>query len=372
MFLMPFDTTGKLGQGQTGLSFANAVRGSLQCGVIFVDEHQHCFALTSETLELLGLDAGPAGDFPLSKLAAPLQQLVRETFKSGKAINGRPLELDLPSATTKKVFVNISPMPAARQKGLLVVLKDVSPAKQFEPNIWQLDRLATIGTLSASMAHEIKNALVAGRTFVELLIEKHHDTELTEVVRRELGRIDTIVSRVLNFAGAPNPSGFDTVGIHELLEHSLKLVQPHLESKGIALERSFMAKPDAVNGDSNELQQAFVNLLLNAVESMGSQGVLTVATEITKAKSSRDPKRASSSAPMIQVSIKDTGTGISHEAMTHLFEPFFTTKPAGTGLGLPITQRLIEEHRGTISVQSAPGQGATFQVVLPATSNHKP
>ena len=372
MFLMPFDTTGRLGQGQTGLSFANAVRGSLQCGVIFVDEHQQCFALSGETLELLGLDASQTGDFPLSKLAAPLQQLVQEASNSGKAINGRPLELHLQSGTTKKVFANVSPTPVARQKGLWVVLKDSSSAKQFEPNIWQLDRLATIGTLSASMAHEIKNALVAGRTFVELLIEKHHDSELTEVVRRELGRIDTIVSRILNFAGSTNTSGFNTVGIHELLEHSLKLVQPHLESKGIALERSFLAKPDVVNGDSNELQQAFVNLLLNALEAMGSQGLLTVSTEITNSESSENLKRVGSSAPMIQVSIKDTGTGISAEAMTHLFEPFFTTKPAGTGLGLPITQRLIQEHRGTISVQSAPGQGATFMVLLPATGNHHP
>ena len=152
----------------------------------------------------------------------------------------------------------------------MLVLHDLTPARQLEERLEQLDRLANIGTLAAGMAHEIKNALVAGKTFVDLLLEKHQDAELVEVVRREMGRIDAIVSRMLKFAGPARPA-FSEVRLHEVLEHSLRLVQPQLEGKAIVLSRSFQAAPDRVSGDDYQLQQAFVNLFLNALEAMGPQ-----------------------------------------------------------------------------------------------------
>ena len=129
------------------------------------------------------------------------------------------------------------------------------------------------------MAHEIKNALVAGKTFVDLLLEKHQDAELVEVVRREMGRIDAIVSRMRRFAGPARPA-FREVRLHEVLDHSLRLVQPQLEGKLVSVNRSFQASPDLLHGDDYQLQQAFVNLFLNALEAMGPNGTLSVATDI--------------------------------------------------------------------------------------------
>src|SRR5207245_8400399 len=159
------------------------------------------------------------------------------------------------------------------------LLADSHAAGRREQELRRLDRLASIGTLSASMAHEIKNALVAGKTFIDLLLEKHQDAELVEIVRREMGRIDSIVSQMLRFAVPAKPT-FSTIRLHEILDHSLRLVQPQLEGKSISLSRSFQAASDLVNGDDYQLQQAFVNLFLNALEAMGPNGTLTVATDI--------------------------------------------------------------------------------------------
>jgi signal transduction histidine kinase len=226
----------------------------------------------------------------------------------------------------------------------------------------RLDRLATIGTLSAGLAHELRNALVAGRTFVELLLEKQLDVELAAVVRREMERIDALLSQMLKFA-APGKPSFGTLRLHELLEHSLRLVKPQLEDKTIALDRQFSAPCDQVQGDKFQLQQAFLNLFLNAIESMGAKGTLKVTTGPAESEASTP---ADSGGPIrLCVTVADTGAGISPENIGRLFEPFFTTKPHGTGLGLPIARRIVQEHGGDLKVESQAGHGATFTVVLP-------
>jgi two-component system NtrC family sensor kinase len=217
------------------------------------------------------------------------------------------------------------------------------------------------------MAHEIKNALVAGKTFIDLLIEQNKDSELVEVVRREIARIEAIVSRMHKFSG-PGRAEFGQVHLHEVLDHSLRLMEPQLASKSAVLNRSFRADPDLLLGDDYQLQQAFVNLFLNALEALGPNGTLSVTTETCAPGASSAKRGDTVNGPHIRVAITDTGVGILPENMVHLFEPFFTTKPHGTGLGLAITRRIIQEHQGAVSVESHPGQGTTFQILLPAAA----
>jgi two-component system nitrogen regulation sensor histidine kinase GlnL len=253
-----------------------------------------------------------------------------------------------------------------KDSGAVLVLHDLTPARQVEQHIQQLDRLASIGTLAAGMAHEIKNALVAGKTFLDLLLERHKDAELVEVVRREMERIDTLVSRMRKFAGSPRPA-FREVSLHEVLDHSLQFVQPQVEAKVVSLNRSFQAAPDVLHGDDYQLQQAFVNLFLNAVEAMGPNGTLSVATDLLPPGPAPGKPADPADPAHLRLTIKDNGIGVSPENMQRLFEPFFTTKPNGTGLGLLITRRIIQEHRGAISVQSELDKGTVFQILLPAS-----
>jgi len=196
---------------------------------------------------------------------------------------------------------------------------------------------------------------VAIKTFVDLLPQKGQDLELAGVVSRELQRINAIVTQMLRYA-SPRGAAFTTVHVHELLDRSLGVLHHQIAGKLICLQRRYEAPVDAVRGDDAQLQQVFMNLLLNALEAMDTKGSLTVATETTGGKSGT---------PLLFIHIRDTGVGIARENLGRLFEPFFTTKQNGTGLGLAISQRIASEHQGTIQARSEIHQGSTFSLSLP-------
>ena len=342
---------GKLDPGREGLNLANLLRDSLVCAVVVVDAKQRLNLLAGATEEILGLKQQRARH-SIIDLPEPLQKLAREAMASGQAALDREIKLTIPRKGVHNLEVSAVPLrPGAKDSGVALVMRNLTSPKWLEHDLRRLDRLASIGTLAAGMAHEIKNALVAGKTFVASLLEKHQDTELVTIVRREMDRIDSIVSQMLKFASTPRPE-FAAIHLHDVLDFSLRLVDPHFKGKSIVLNRAFRASADIVEGDDYQLQQAFVNLFLNSLEAMPPHGTLTVGTGPSNDRS-------------LQVTVSDTGSGISPEIIDRLFEPFFTTKPNGTGLGLPITRRIIYEHGGSIRVESQPNKGATFTILLP-------
>jgi PAS domain S-box-containing protein len=351
-----------------GTSFASVLGDALVCGVMLIDGRERISHVSEEARRMLGLHGKAADAVSPGDLPPAFQQLVREALVSAKPVSGREVELKGQRGGSTTLRISLSPWPSdAARPGVAVVLNDLTTAKRLEQNLWHVDRLASLGTLSASMAHEIKNALVAGKTFVDLLLEKHQDAELVDVVRREMGRIDGIVSRMLKFVGPSRPA-FAEVGLHEVLDRSLRLVQPQLEGRLVTLNCSFEAAPDRIRGDERQLQQAFVNLFLNALEAMGENGALTVATEsITQGDGSAGQEEVTGQA-RLRIIIQDTGTGIAPEHLARLFDPFFTTKPSGTGLGLAITKSIIQEHHGEVSVESHPGKGTTFRITFSAVT----
>ena len=228
-------------------------------------------------------------------------------------------------------------------------------ANDLSENLLRLDRLANLGLVSANVAHEIKNGLTAIKTYVELLLEKGGDTEMAEVVRRELTRIDGLTTAMLRLS-APKSATLATVQIHQVLDHSLRLLEHQMSGRMIELRREYGATPDTVHGDESQLQQAFMNLVLNGIEAIGRNGELTVRTELATHAPGRNG---------LKIYFSDTGPGIAAENLSRLFEPFFTTKKNGTGLGLAISQRVAEDHQGNIQVVSEVGSGSTFIISLP-------
>jgi signal transduction histidine kinase len=228
----------------------------------------------------------------------------------------------------------------------------------LEENLQRLDRLANLGTLSAGIAHEIKNALVPIKTFVELTLQKSDDKDLAIAVERELKRLDSLVTQMLRF-GVPRPTAFASVQVHDVLEISLRLLQHQISGKMISVTRDFRALPGVIHGDESQLQQVVMNLLLNALESMGLSGTLTISTEIIQDHAG---------AHLLKINVQDTGMGITKENLARLFEPFFTTKKNGTGLGLAISQRVAREHHGKIEAQSEIGKGSIFTISLPVAT----
>ncbi len=242
--------------------------------------------------------------------------------------------------------------------GVIVAVYDLTSVQEVSSNLTQLVGLASIGTNAAELAHEIKNAMVAINTFVDLLVSKHQNDELAPIVSREIHRIDHIVAQMLRVS-KPMPAELRPVRIHDLLDHALTMAQHRLSAAGIELVRRFDADPDAIRGEAGQLEQAFLNLIYNAVDAMGRHGTLTVSTQLISALER---------APIVRLSFGDTGVGIGPEEMEQLFVPFRTTKPNGNGLGLVVTQRIVVNHGGTIQVTSRPGGGTTFTLELPSAA----
>jgi len=235
-----------------------------------------------------------------------------------------------------------------------------------EAAMLQAARLAAVGQLAAAVAHEINNPLYAVRNCLYLheqdLPAELRDSEFMTLARDELTRIAGIIVRMRDFY-RPDRSELTPCDLNQVLEETLALAHLNMRHTGIKL--IFTPAPDLLRvvGNSDQLRQVFLNLILNAIDAMPQAGTLTVRT------------LAGSTVALVEV--QDSGVGIPEEIRARLFEPFFTSKPAGTGLGLAISAHIVTQHGGQIEVESTAGQGSTFRVVLPvqpsasATRNRK-
>jgi len=246
------------------------------------------------------------------------------------------------------------------------------------------EKLASLGTMAAGMAHEIKNPLVSLRTFTQLLQQKWEDKDFrakfSSIIPHEIERINRIAESLLKF-GKPMKPELSKVEVNDLLEEVLLLFESETKKHNIRVTKKLAGLPQ-ITGDAGQLQQVFVNIVKNAIEAMHTKGgeliVKTDVGEVVKlGKIGREGKRKGEEIiwgedqelekpiPVVFIEVSDTGEGIPEENLKSLFDPFFTTKMTGTGMGLPITLRIIEEHNGSIKVRSQTGKGTTFIITMP-------
>ena len=222
------------------------------------------------------------------------------------------------------------------------------------------DRLASIGEMAAGIAHEIKNPLagIAGVIQVikkDMLVGDQKKAVLDEVLS-QVERMDKAVRNLLSFARPPEPK-MTLVDINELIGKLLDFLAPQFAKNSILAERRLATGLPWLTLDPDLVQQALINIALNAIQAMPEGGKFIVETKATK---------PSGEAPgSVEIVFIDSGKGISAENLSRIFGPFFTTRQQGTGLGLSITQRIIEQHNGEINVTSAPGKGAAFTISFP-------
>ncbi len=258
--------------------------------------------------------------------------------------------------------------------GALVIFTDMTELKLMEEQIRRSDRLSSIGTLSAGMAHEIKNPLVTIKTFTQLLPDQYQDPEFRQtffdLVSQEVKRIDALVNRLLNFA-RPAKVTLTPLSLHEVIDGSLHLIAQQLAQKGIRLDRHLDAEQHIVSADTDQLNQAFVNFLLNAVDAMERGGTLTVRTSLALFSPETPQIGGARNGPRILLDIADTGSGIQADYLDRIFDPFFTTKAHGVGLGLSVSHGIIQEHHGAIHVESSPQAGTVFHIQFPLHTESK-
>jgi signal transduction histidine kinase len=239
--------------------------------------------------------------------------------------------------------------------------RNVMEGKKTDEALQRAERLETVGNLVTGLIHELKNALAGVEAAIEVLLSELviSDDHLSILLRmsQEIRRVELLMKDFLNFARPSRPQ-FSPVDINSILDKALALSMedsshPPEKNGTIKIIKKYNAALPKVMADPAQLQQVFINLFINSVDTMPDAGSLTVQTSYGPARKS------------IEVSISDTGTGIRRENIDKIFEPFFTTKADGTGLGLAISRRLVELNNGLISVDNNPDRGAIFRISLP-------
>ncbi len=341
---------------------------NLVSGVVASSTEGIITVFNREAQQITRLSAAAVINKPAKTLPPSLAQLIYTTLQTGKSTREIEAKIDHGNeSTTVRMGSSIFKGHSGNVLGVLVVIKDLTAVKKLEQQVRRTDRLASMGTLSAGMAHEIKNPLVAIKTFTQLLPERYQDQEFREsfssVVGHEIDRIDGIVNQLLSFSRPVKPALAPT-DLHKILDKSLKLVHHQMVQQGVTPHREFSVTPITIQADPHLLEQAILNLLLNAIEAMNRGGQLKVRTQMTLL-SPLSEAGLTASPGSATVFIEDSGHGIKPEDLGHVFDPFFTTKSTGTGLGLSVSHQIIQEHGGEIEVESEWTKGTCFSITFP-------
>lgn len=330
------------------------LRGCLECGVVVIDPRRQVTCLNAPAATFLSFH--PVLPASVEGLPPPVLEFVQQAFASSCQLGA--MEVRIPTAGQSAQVLTLEACPLAcngDQTSLLLVLRGMQVNHPLEAKIRHFERLARLGVLSASLAHELRNSMVALSAMADLLIEQQRDNELAQTVRGELDRANSLAVRMLKYA-RPNSQPRKAASTHEILDRVLQLANSRLKEAGATLTKSLQADPDLISADEPHLEQMFLNLLINAADAIHSSGEVILTTDVVQQEKVGHA---------VRIAVRDSGGGISAEILPHLFQPFFTTKRHGTGLGLYLAQQIIDEHCGCIQVDSTPGQGTCVQVYLP-------
>jgi two-component system sensor histidine kinase PilS (NtrC family) len=343
-------------------AFRDLVFDCVGTGLVVLDPDHRVTAFNHAAADITGRGAALAGARWSDVVGEPVDvEGVAATLRDPAATSVRcPGTVQRPGGERVPVQMTFSTLRSAAgaSLGLVVACEDVSALRRMEAELRQADRLASLGRMSANIAHEIRNPLASITGAVEAL---RHDGgfnpeergRLHAIVLRESERLNGIIEDFLAYA-RPTPTTPRRTDVAALLEEVLLLLEHRPLPDGVKIVRAFEA-PVYADVDPGALRQAVWNLCLNAVEAMPGGGELTIEAA---------PREA-----VLELRVADTGHGIAGPDLGHLFEPFFSTRPEGTGLGLALVHRVVRDHGGQVDVESEPGVGTTFTLTLPVTAH---
>ncbi len=331
----------------------------LEDGLIFFNQDHRILFFNKAAEAVVGKPMEQAGGSSLEEIlgpAHPLRSLAERGLEQDAGFRNATISLSQ-DGTAKEFLVSAFAVSDDQKRmGTMVLLKDLGSIKTLQSLVSYSAKLAALGRLTSGVAHEVKNPLNAMMIHLELLKEKLGVTsdeaqQSVAVIETEIRRLDRVVQGFLKFI-RPRELSLKPVDLNALLQGVIALLEPEWQPRGIR----FAFQPDttlpALTGDEELLHQAFVNILLNGCQAMPSGGTITVATTREARESAR-------------VSIADTGVGIPPEDLDKIFRLYYTTKPDGSGIGLSLVYRIVQEHDGSIDVSSQVGRGTTMTVRLP-------
>ena len=339
-------------------SHTEIIMESIVDGIITIDNDGKVTAINNAARRIMGLNQEVLGINYTSLFLghAKFQGLLLETLHTGRNFIGYEEEFGRSDGTIVPISVSTSMLYNNQDiLGAVVVFKDLSEHKVFEDRVRRVDRLAAVGELAAGVAHEIRNPLAAISGSVQILVDElpkdHSSRVFGDVVLKEVDRLNAVIEDLLYFA-KPSKNFVSCVHPNELVADTLSLLSPSLKKELVVLDKYFDPTLGLIAVDAELIKQVLVNLLLNAVQALPPEGgKITVSTQTANEG--------------IEIIVKDSGTGMDPESLPRIFDPFFTTKVTGTGLGLAVSNKIVEIHRGYIRVESTVGIGSTFTICLP-------
>jgi len=340
---------------------------SVNIGILAVDLDDRIEGWNSQMEQMYSVTRDNAVGRPLSDLFSVdfINELARVKDRPG-IHNLYKFRLTSPGGVTRTANIAIAPLMTRNQKavGRLILLDDITDRVDLETQLAQAEKLSSIGLLAAGVAHEVNTPLAVISSYTQMLLKQASNdariAPLLEKITQQTFRASEIVNGLLNFSRT-GAAEFTGVEMNKIIRETLVLLEHQFKTAGITVEAEYDESVPLIHGNQGKLQQVFLNLFLNARDSMNSGGKLTVKTYANGHAG---------------VSITDTGSGISPEHMHRIYDPFFTTKTAvregqrrGTGLGLAVTYGIIQEHAGKIHVESRVGEGTTFYLEFPVKNS---
>jgi PAS domain S-box-containing protein len=337
--------------------FFETIFNTLQEGIVVVDAKGRILYLNHAINTLLGID-------PARAMGTPIAHYLKELDWAKILAEGRVVNRDLEVFYPQQRYLNFYLVPLEENDsslmGFAIIFHDLTARRAQAREAIESEKLNAVTLLAAGVAHELGNPLNSLNIHLQLLErdlrrrdKKEPDAELLEsvrVARSEVNRLDTIISQ---FLGAVRPAHTvrTMVSINTVVQESLAFLQPEIKDRDVIVQEELGESLPTIPANVDQLKQAFYNLIKNAVQALSHGGILRVTT--------------SRSDTHLQISFEDNGTGISVEDMAHITEPYFTRKKNGSGLGLFIVQRILQEHGGHLELLSNPGHGTTARILLP-------
>ncbi len=351
--------------------FHRGIIQQISSGIITTDIKGQITFMNRSALETFGVDYLKIQGESIFKIFAD-QKEGRELFdriiKEGHQYESK--EVYLTNQKNELIPVGFSTSFILNQEnkepeGIIFIFRNIKALNNLRRQIERMERLATLGELSAGIAHEIRNPLAGIKTSAQVLEESFSPgdfrTQLVTRIVKEIDRSNELLRRFFNFAKPSKPRQ-DFHDIEMIVDGVYLLMAPRFKKKGVTFNSEFAPDTPQVYVDASQIEQVILNLFLNALDAIDQKGEIRVQTSIEKnyfTESGREPKDA------VVVTVSDTGRGIPKDSLERIFNPFFTTKSHGLGLGLSISNRLMQENGGRIDVDSSKGKGATFKLYFP-------
>ena len=346
--------------------YTRQVIASMANGLLSIDTEGRIASYNRPALELLDLEESEAKGADLHSLIDLNDSGIRLTITDSVAVLDREIRYQKHNGEVIPLALSATPIrdEAGACQGAVIVIRDLSEIKRLQEKVKRSEKLAAIGELAAGIAHEIRNPLSSIRGFAQFLKhslkDKPQEQLYAETMVSEVDRINRVVTDLLTFA-RPMEAALAPTDITELIEHTVRLVKAEADSLNVQIETR-IADVSILPLDGNQITQALLNLLLNALQAVDQGGRIEIGTVFNADEA------------CLHIWVADNGWGIAQEQKEKIFEPFFTTREKGTGLGLAIVHKIVENHQGEITVESPPAgssRGCRFTMIIPTTISHK-